>query len=158
MTKNFAQAPKPRPSPEAIAAFERGGSGQDRRTHIPSNEGKGEPTEVVAPEPQTHIPSNAGKREPTEAGQSHAQQDNTQTHISSKAGTGEPTKVVENEAAEAVRQERTRRLSVDLPESWHRRFKTACSKTDRKMLAEVTAFIKSRTIELENEEPGRGHG
>jgi hypothetical protein len=129
MTKNFAQAPKPRPSPEAIAAFERGGSGQDRRTHIPSNAGRGEPTEVVVPAPQTHIPSNAGRGEPTEV--------------------GEPD-------AEAGRQERTRRLSVDLPESWHRRFKTACSRTDRKMLAEVTAFIKSRTIELENEEPGRG--
>jgi hypothetical protein len=153
MTKNFAQAPKPRPSPEAIAAFERGGSGQDRRTHIPSNAGTGEPTEVGPPErePQTHISSNAGKRETTEVGQSNAHQDNTQTHISTKAGTGEPTEVVEGKLTEAGRQERTRRLSVDLPESWHRRFKTACSKTDRKMLAEVTAFIKNRTIELENE-------
>jgi hypothetical protein len=150
MSKNFAQAPKPRPSPEAIAAFERGGSGQDRRTHIPSNAGTGEPTEVVVPAPQTHIPSNAGKRESTAAGQPGTQRDNTQTHISPKAGTGEPTEVGEPDA-EAGRQERTRRLSVDLPESWHRRFKTACSKTDRKMLAEVTAFIKSRTIELENE-------
>jgi hypothetical protein len=150
MPKNFAQAPKPPLSPEAITAFERGGSGQDRRTHIPSNAGKGEPTEVVVPAPQTHIPSNTGKREPTEAGQPGAQQDNTQTHISTKEGTGEPTEVGEPDA-EAGRQERTRRLSVDLPESWHRRFKTACSKTDRKMLAEVTAFIKSRTIELENE-------
>ena len=45
--------------------------------------------------------------------------------------------------------ERTRRLSIDLPESWHRRFKTACSKTDKRMLAEVTEFIKRRTVELE---------
>jgi hypothetical protein len=50
----------------------------------------------------------------------------TQTHISPKVGKQEPT----------------RRLSIDLPESWHRRFKTACSKTDKKMLAEVTDFIK----------------
>jgi hypothetical protein len=152
MPKNFAQAPKPPLSPEAITAFERGGSGQDRRTHIPSNAGTGEPTEVGLPEreAQTHIPSKTGKRESTEVGQPNAHQDNTQTHISTKEGTGEPTEVGEPDA-EAGRQERTRRLSVDLPESWHRRFKTACSKTDRKMLAEVTAFIKSRTIELENE-------
>jgi hypothetical protein len=155
MSKNFAQAPKPRPSPEAIARFERGGSGQDTKTHIPTNTGTGEPTEVGLPvrEPQTHNSSNEGKREPTEVGQT-PRQDNTQTHIPSNAGTGEPTEVVESEAAEASK-EPTRRLSVDLPASLHRRFKTACSKTDRKMLAEVTAFIRSRTIELENEGRGR---
>ena len=45
MSKNFTQAPKPKPlTPEAIAAFERGGVGQDtlrspanQQTHIPSN-------------------------------------------------------------------------------------------------------------------------
>jgi hypothetical protein len=118
MSKTFAQAPKPRPSPEAIAAFERGGAGQDTQTHIPSKVGTREPTEVSSERgPQTHIPPNVGKREPTEVDQ----------------------------------REPIRRLSIDLPKSWHTRFKTACSGTDRKMLAEVTAFIKSRTIELENE-------
>jgi hypothetical protein len=48
-----------------------------------------------------------------------------------------------------VRTEPTRRLSVDLPESLHRRFKTACSKTDKKMLSEVAGFIERRTAELE---------
>ena len=67
----------------------------------------------------------------------------TQTHISSKVGNLETTKV--------EKPEPTRRLSIDLPESWHRRFKTACSKTDKKMLAEVTDFIKRRTVELEKE-------
>jgi hypothetical protein len=43
-----------------------------------------------------------------------------------------------------------RRLSIDLPESLHRRFKTACAKADRKMLAEVTNFIERRTTELED--------
>jgi hypothetical protein len=42
-------------------------------------------------------------------------------------------------------------LSLDLPASLHRRFKTACSKTDRKMLSEVMDFIKHRTAELEAE-------
>lgn len=57
----------------------------------------------------------------------------TQTHIPTKAGMVEPT----------------RRLSLDVPASWHRRFKTACSKNDKKMVAEVLEFIKRRTLELE---------
>jgi len=55
------------------------------------------------------------------------------------------------ELAKVEKAEPTRRLSIDLPESLHRRFKTACSKTDKKMLAEVTHFIKRRTAELEKE-------
>jgi hypothetical protein len=72
-----------------------------------------------------------------------AGQDNTQTHISPNVEKREPAKVEEPEP--------TRRLSIDLPESLHRRFKTACSKTDKKMLAEVTNFIKRRTAELEKD-------
>jgi hypothetical protein len=60
-----------------------------------------------------------------------------------KAGRGEPTA--------KPKPEPTRRLSIDLPESLHRRFKTACSKTDKKMLAEVADFIRRRTEELERE-------
>ena len=97
MSKTFAQAPKPRPlSPETIAAFERGGAGQD-----------------------------------------------TQTHISPKVGR--------IESAKPEAQEPVRRLSIDLPESWHRRFKTACSKRDKKMQAEVEDFVKRRTAELEKD-------
>ena len=70
-----------------------------------------------------------------------AGQDNTQTHISPK--------VEKRERAAVEKAEPTRRLSIDLPESLHRRFKTACSKADKKMLAEVTNFIKRRTAELE---------
>ena len=44
-----------------------------------------------------------------------------------------------------------KRLSLDLPAELHRRFKTACSATDRKMAAELTAFIERRTKELEQE-------
>jgi hypothetical protein len=67
----------------------------------------------------------------------------TQTHIAPKVEKREPVKV---ETAEP-----TRRLSIDLPESLHRRFKTACSKHDKIMLAEVTNFIKRRTAELEKD-------
>src|ERR1700722_12733132 len=96
MPKTFAQAPKPRLSPEAIAAFERGGSGQDTRTHISTKVGKGEPVEVGHREPehesQTHISPKEGKMEPTETGRLEPRkQDNTQTHITTNAGKGEPT-------------------------------------------------------------------
>jgi hypothetical protein len=67
----------------------------------------------------------------------------TQTRISSR--------VEEREPAQVEKAEPTRRLSIDLPASLHRRFKTACSKTDKKMLAEVTNFIKRRTAELEKD-------
>lgn len=46
-------------------------------------------------------------------------------------------------------QERTKRLSLDLPESKHRRFKTACSATGHKMVQEIEAFIDARIAELE---------
>jgi hypothetical protein len=65
----------------------------------------------------------------------------TQTQISPKVGRAEPVNAEQGEP--------TRRLSIDLPESLHRRFKTACSRTDKKMLAEVTEFIKRRTVEFE---------
>lgn len=44
-----------------------------------------------------------------------------------------------------------KRLSIDLPEEAHRRFKVACAATGRKMAAELTAFIERRTAELEAE-------
>jgi len=44
-----------------------------------------------------------------------------------------------------------KRLSLDLPEDAHRRFKTACSATGRKMVSELLAYIEQRTAELEEE-------
>ena len=67
----------------------------------------------------------------------------TQTHFSPKVEKREPAKL--------EKAEPTRRLSIDLPESLHRRFKTACSRTDKKMVAEVEGFIKRRTAELEKD-------
>jgi hypothetical protein len=48
-------------------------------------------------------------------------------------------------------QEPTKRLSIDLPETVHQRFKTACSATTRKMTQEIETFITKRTTELEEE-------
>ena len=61
------------------------------------------------------------------------------------------TNVEIGETTNPGKAEPTRRLSIDLPESWHRRFKIVCTKTDRKMIEEVTGFIKRRTVELETE-------
>ncbi len=44
-----------------------------------------------------------------------------------------------------------KRLSLDLPETMHRRFKTACSAADVKMAGELVAFIEQRTQELEQQ-------
>jgi len=49
------------------------------------------------------------------------------------------------------REEPTKRLSLDLPQSVHTRFKTACSATGRKMVTELQAFIVQRTEELEED-------
>jgi RNase P protein component len=94
-------------------------------------------TFAQAPKPRALSPDVIAAFERSGAGQ------DTQTHISAK--------VEKREAANAVKREQTRRLSIDLPESLHRRFKTACSRTDRKMLAEVAEFIAQRTVELEGE-------
>ena len=52
---------------------------------------------------------------------------------------------------EARPAEPTKRLSLDLPATAHRRFKTACSATGRKMVSEIHDFIERRTAELEEE-------
>jgi hypothetical protein len=50
-----------------------------------------------------------------------------------------------------VPDEPAKRLSLDLPATVHTRFKTACSATGRKMVAEIQEFIERRTAELEAE-------
>ena len=115
--------PTPKPpqlTADVISAFERRGAGQDTRAHIsPIVENRestnvGDTTEVVGDIPkmtngETGKPIKVGKLKTT----------NTGLGIATKGGPAE----------------RTRRLSVDLPESWHRRFKIACTRADKKMIA-----------------------
>lgn len=68
-----------------------------------------------------------------------------------RGGAGHDTTRVEKSVVRTVPDEPTKRLSLDLPESSHTRFKTACSATGRKMVAEISAFIEARTVELEDE-------
>ena len=50
-----------------------------------------------------------------------------------------------------IEPEPIKRLSINLPESLHTRFRTACSATNRKMIAEIRRFVARRTEELEDE-------
>ena len=52
---------------------------------------------------------------------------------------------------EQPEQEPSKRLSLNLPESLHTRFKTACSATNRKMGTEIQRLVESRTEEIELE-------
>lgn len=77
-------------------------------------------------------------------------QDNRQpepTHEQSRT----PSNVGNRESTNEASKEPMRRLSIDLPVSLHRRFKTACSKEDKHMQTEVEGFIVRRTAELEKD-------
>jgi hypothetical protein len=69
-----------------------------------------------------------------------------------RSGTGHDRQSVPAEAIAASKPaEPVKRLSLDLPEDMHRRFKTACSATGRKMVSELQDCIARRTAELESE-------
>ena len=68
-----------------------------------------------------------------------------------RGGAGHDTARVAMPVIKPEAQEPTKRLSLDLPETLHTRFKTACSATSRKMVAELQAYIEARTVELEAE-------
>lgn len=63
-----------------------------------------------------------------------------------KVSAMETKKQTAQDTAEPIK-----RLSLDLPESMHIRFKTACSATGRKMGTEVQDLIEKRITSLENE-------
>jgi hypothetical protein len=67
------------------------------------------------------------------------------------AGHDNGVPVAGGRARNTLPEEPTKRLSLDLPESKHRRFKAACSATGHKMVQEIEAFIDARTRELEAE-------
>lgn len=89
----------------------------------------------TAPSPKQPTVDQIAAFEQTGAGHDLAHS-NVQNHKTSNVG---------------ISNEPTKRLSLDLPENVHKRFKTACSATSRKMTVEVMAFIEARTKELEAE-------
>jgi hypothetical protein len=145
MSKSFSQAPKPPPlTAEVITAFERSGTGQDTRGRVPLIVGKRENPNVgrmVGRKDDNQVIENAHSLEDTNVG----------IRARTDVEMGRPTNVEPGVTTKPAKGEPTRRLSIDLPESWHRRFKIACTRADKKMIDEVTEFIKRRTLELEIE-------
>lgn len=150
-TKTFADMKKPvrQPTPEQIAAFEETGraapsvkpetrkpANTERRESVKAESRKHVDTEVrlsVKPDSQEH--ENLPLQEPAD----------TDARVSVST---EPQKSANTEtriAGPIVR------LTIDVPELTHTRFKTACAMTKRKMVDEVRAFIERRTAELEGE-------
>lgn len=66
-------------------------------------------------------------------------------------GAGHDTTLSASSPAEKPKSGPMKRLSIDLPEDVHRRFKVACAASGRKMAVELTAFIERHTEELEQE-------
>src|SRR5271170_1636549 len=104
MSKSFSQAPKPLTA-EVISAFERTGAGQDTR-------GRGSP--IV----QNREPTNVGSSD--NAISKHVL--NVGRVAPQTVEMGEPTNTRLGVTTKPGKTEPSRRLSIDLPESWHRRF------------------------------------
>jgi hypothetical protein len=71
-----------------------------------------------------------------------------------QTGNTETQKTVKDETQLSVKTEPTARLTVDLPQSVHRRFKAVCGLAGIKMNEEIRQFIERRTAELEADEHG----
>lgn len=133
--KSFTETQKPArpPSPEEIAAFEDTGRAARHETQVSA---KAETQKHVE-----HEVSEPGITEITGALNTPSQKDGNaegQVHGNAETQSAEP-KV---------------RLTIDLPESTHTRFKAACAITRRKMVEEVRHFIERRTTELERDSGG----
>lgn len=142
-SKTFADLRKParRPTPEEISAFEETGRAIQRAQKVTEREGRkaqkaesrehGKTESLIAVDTAPRDHGNTPTQEPANTG---TQNDgNTETRVSGP--------IV--------------RLTIDLSEPAHTRFKTACVMTKRKMVDEVRSFIERRTAELERE-AGRG--
>lgn len=64
----------------------------------------------------------------------------------------EAQKTTHTETQVSVDKEPTARLTVDLPQSVHRRFKAVCGLAGLRMNEEIRRFIEQRTAELEAEQ------
>jgi|LNFM01.1.fsa_nt_gb hypothetical protein len=168
-TKTFADMKKPvrRPTPDEIAAFEETGKAARAldpavlatETQKPVNperdSDKGETPMML--DTQKSVSTEAREHANTEA--SIYVNPATQEHRSPPSRTPEKAETQDAAKAETSKAtntetrigEPTARLTIDLPETVHTRFKTACVMTKRKMVEEVRAFIEQRTAELERE-------
>lgn len=149
--KTFADMKKPgrQPTPEQIAAFEDTGRA------------------ALSVKTETQKPVNAESRKSTHTeSRGHADTEiripakaeiQEQGNLNSQQSSGTDARVAVNAETRKSADTETRiagpivRLTIDLPESDHTRFKAACAMTKRKMVDEVRNFIERRSAELEGE-------
>ena len=102
---------------------------------------------LIEPPPSAEVIAAFEKRGPGQ---------DTQNHIATNVVEETPVAAVPVQSAKTDKNteqpaEPTQRLSIDVPKSLHRRFKTACARHDKKMVVEVMNFIEKRTAQLEKE-------
>ncbi|ABE61461.1 hypothetical protein Nham_0571 [Nitrobacter hamburgensis X14] len=153
--------PVRRPTAEEIAAFEETGRAIARdRKFAKKAARKSVKAESRTPvNTQTHEHGNTEIRDRVNAESSFSAKADSREHgnpFSQKHDNTDAQVVVDTEVRHSVNTE-TRisvpivRLTIDLPEAVHTRFKTACAMTKRKMVDEVRDFIERRVAELEGE-------
>lgn len=162
-TKTFADMKKPvrRPTAEEIAAFEETGRAiaRERKFDKKSARESGKAEIRIPVNTKTHEHENTEIRDSVDAESSLSANPDLQQHgntASQQTGNTDSQIAVDAEIRQPVNTE-TRvstpivRLTIDLPEVTHTRFKAACAMTKRKMVDEVRDFIERRAAELEGE-------
>ena len=157
--KTFVDMKKPvrRPTPEEIAAFEETGRAMAPDRKIAQKPVKAEIRQSANTEILEHADteisdrvnaesSSSAKADSQEPGSPRSQK--SMESVSPIRVDTEPRQPVNTEMQVSVPLVR---LTIDLPESAHTRFKAACAMTKRKMVDEVRGFIEQRTFELEAE-------
>lgn len=145
--KSFASAPKPQrqPTAEEIERFEATGkpASVNTETQKPTDVGSHEPviTDTRAYEnAESQETGNPGSQKPVATAMQEA----------GKPGTLKAANTEIQEDADPASVDPVVRLTIDLPENVHTRFKAACAATRRKMVQEVRTMIEQRTDELES--------
>jgi hypothetical protein len=162
-TKTFADMKKPvrRPTAEEIAAFEETGRAiaRDRKFAKKAARKSVKAESRIPVNTQTHEHGNTEIRDNADTESLIAAKPDSQEHgnpVSQKSGNTTSHIAVDAEIRQSVNTEMrvsapVVRLTIDLPEPTHMRFKAACAMTKRKMVDEVRDFIERRSAELEGE-------
>jgi hypothetical protein len=158
-TKTFADMKKPvkRPTPEEIAAFEETGRAVAPDREIAQTPAKAEIRQSANTEILEHADTeisgrvNAGSSSSAKADSQEAGSPRSQKSVESLSPIRLDTELRQPVNTEIQVSVPLVRLTIDLHESAHTRFKAACAMTKHKMVDEVRGFIEQRTVELEAE-------
>jgi hypothetical protein len=147
-TKSFTGARKPvkQPTPEQIAAFEETGRAiaQEKRIAAKAERRKQRNAE-------TSERGNTENRERSNEGSRKGTNTESRESVNALAQDVSNTESSKSVNTDARPPEVIVRLTIDLPEAMHTRFKAGCAMTKRRMVEEVRQFIEHRTVELERE-------